>query len=55
MSDEKKPIQEEELDKVSGGFGGPGTHVPQDPIRPSGPKTNPVPNPPVGGPPTKTG
>ncbi|HEY2474950.1 MAG TPA: hypothetical protein VGI19_09120 [Candidatus Cybelea sp.] len=38
MSDDKKPIQDEELDKVSGGRG---THpVPIDPIRPA-PPTHP--------------
>jgi hypothetical protein len=39
MSDEKKPIQDEELDKVSGGVG---THpIPIDPIRPGQPPTHP--------------
>lgn len=39
MSDEKKPIQDEELDKVSGGVG---THpIPIDPIRPGAPPTHP--------------
>ncbi|HLY01882.1 MAG TPA: hypothetical protein VKR56_05225 [Candidatus Cybelea sp.] len=48
MSDQNKPIQDEELDKVSGGIG---THpVPIDPIRPGGPPTHPI-NPidPIGG------
>jgi hypothetical protein len=41
MSDDKKPVQDEELDKVSGGAG---THpIPIDPIRPGGPPTHPVP------------
>ncbi|HEV3091851.1 MAG TPA: hypothetical protein VGX91_10490 [Candidatus Cybelea sp.] len=39
MSDDKKPIQDEELDKVSGGLG---THpIPIDPIRPGAPPTHP--------------
>ncbi|MFY9719512.1 MAG: hypothetical protein WAK16_07690 [Candidatus Cybelea sp.] len=39
MSDEKKQVQDEELDKVSGGFG---THpIPIDPIRPGQPPTHP--------------
>ena len=39
MSDDKKPIQDEELDKVSGGVG---THpIPIDPIRPGEPPTHP--------------
>jgi hypothetical protein len=39
MSDEKKQVQDEELDKVSGGIG---THpIPIDPIRPGQPPTRP--------------
>lgn len=39
MTDDKKPIQDEELDKVSGGAG---THpIPIDPIRPGQPPTHP--------------
>jgi hypothetical protein len=49
MSDEKKQVQDEELDKVSGGIG---THpIPIDPIRPGQPPTHPgqpEPNP-IGG------
>jgi hypothetical protein len=49
MSDQNKPIQDEELDKVSGGIG---THpVPIDPIRPGGPPTHPIdPKDPIGHP-----
>ena len=40
MSDEKKPVQDEELDKVSGGVG---THpIPIDPIRPGAPRPIPA-------------
>lgn len=41
MSDDKKPIQDEELDQVSGGVSShPG--IPVDPIRPGGtPPTHP--------------
>jgi len=48
MSDQNKPIQDEELDKVSGGIG---THpVPIDPIRPGGPPTRPsIPGAPIMG------
>ncbi len=39
MSDEKKQVQDEELDKVSGGVG---THpIRIDPIRPGEPPTHP--------------
>jgi hypothetical protein len=49
MSDQKKPIQENELDRVSGGTG---THpVEPMPIRPT-PPTHPEPIPPTPGHPT---
>lgn len=40
MSDEKKPIQDEELDKVSGGAR-TNPVIPVDPIRPGAPPTHP--------------
>ena len=48
MSDEKKPVQDEELDNVSGGQS---SHpIPIDPIRPGGPPTHPGrPTDPIGG------
>jgi hypothetical protein len=48
MSDEKKQVQDEELDKVSGGVG---THpIPIDPIRPGQPPSHPSPGQnPIGG------
>lgn len=48
MSDEKKPVQDEELDNVSGGVM---SHpLPIDPIRPGQPPTHPgLPTDPIGG------
>jgi hypothetical protein len=40
MSDQKKPVQDEELDQVSGGLN---THPgPVNPIRPGQPPTHPI-------------
>ncbi len=48
MSDEQKQIEDEELDKISGGVD---SHpFPRDPIRPGGPSTHPgMGDTPVGG------